>query len=100
MAKRLPPDAQDVLQDFFADILFSLMTGMIKADSVEADFAQIKEAAKKLTKVQMQQIASLAGKYYAEHVPNKSRNLTPDKVAALKKDALEFALKQPPDGNE
>jgi hypothetical protein len=90
MVRTLAPGAREPLEELFAEILLSLMVGMIKSDSVEAEFAQIQESARKLTKKQMQKIAALAGKYYADHVPNI---LTKEKVSSLKKRALEFALK-------
>ena len=93
MAKNLPPDAIETLEGFFADILLNVMTGMIKAESVEPKFARIRDAARKLTKQEMQRIAAKAGKYYAEHANPSPRKLSKEEVENLKKDALEFALK-------
>ncbi len=49
MAKKLSPDAKKALaEEFFTDIFLNFMTGMIKADSVEADYGKIREAVRKL----------------------------------------------------
>jgi len=86
---KISPDTLEPLAEFFGEIFFNLMAGMIKADQVEADFAKIREGARKLTEEEMRRMTNLAGKYYAEHLPgNPSR----EKVAILKREALEYAL--------
>ena len=93
MAKKLSPEAREALEGFFADVLLNVMIGMVKANSVEAEFAKIREAAKKLTTEQMQRIATIAGKRYAERANPSPGKLSKERVAILKKEALEFALK-------
>lgn len=93
MAKRLSADAKNALaEDFFADIFLQLMTGMIKADTVEADFARIQKAARELTNDQMHRIAALAGRRYAELSNPSPGKLPKGRVSTLKKEAFEFAL--------
>ena len=46
MAKKLSPEAREALEGFFADVLLNVMIGMVKANSVEAEFAKIREAAR------------------------------------------------------
>jgi hypothetical protein len=95
MAKKLSPEAKKALaEEFFADIFLKLMIGIIKADSVEADFAKIQAAARKLTQEQIHRIAALAGSRYAELSNPSPGKLPKGRVADLKKEAFEFALKQ------
>ena|SRR5437867_8451865 len=95
MAKKLSPDAKKALaEEFFTDIFLNFMTGMIKADSVEADYGKIREAVRKLTKEQIHRIATLAGSRYAERSNPSPGKLPKGRVATLKKEAFEFALKQ------
>jgi hypothetical protein len=92
MAGALPSDAIEPIATLFAETLFESMTAMVMADTVEAGFGKIQQAAKKLTKAGMHRIADVAGRYCAEHYPS-SGNLSKDRWTALKKRALEFALK-------
>jgi hypothetical protein len=93
MAKKLPPEAIEPIATLFAETLFDLMTGMIKAETVEAEFAKIQAAARRLTKDEMRRIADVAGKYCAEHSNPSPGTRSKERWAALKKQALEFALK-------
>ena len=73
MAKKLSPEAREALEGFLADVLLNVMIGMVKAIPSEAEFAKIREAAKKLTTEQMQRIATIAGKRYAEACQSVTR---------------------------
>jgi len=92
MATKLPSDALEPVATLYAEVLFEIMTGMVKAKTVETGFGKIQQATKKLTKEEMRRIAEIAGKYCAEH-SDSSGNLPKDRWPILKKRALEFALK-------
>ena len=94
MAKKPPPDVQSALEDFYAEIFLNIMIGMTKSDQIEADFAKLKEATRKLTNEEMQRIAAKAGKFFAERA-NPPSKLSKEKVIALKVKALQFALQEP-----
>lgn len=91
MAKKVPAEVQEALEEFYADIFLNVMIAMTKAESVEAGYAKFQEVAKQSTKEQLQRIARLAGQYYAQHAnPAPPR----ERVAVLKVQAIEFALRQ------
>ena len=92
MAKKLPPDAIEPLATLFSETFFDLMTGMVKTKTVEAEFAKIQEAARRMTKDEMRRIADIAGLYCAEHSNPSPGNLSKQRWATLKRKALEFAL--------
>jgi hypothetical protein len=92
MAKKLPPDAIEPIATLFSEILFDLMIGMTKAKTVEAEFAKIQDAARKLTKDEMRRIADIAGMYCAKHSNPSPGKLSKERWATLKRKALEFAL--------
>jgi hypothetical protein len=94
MAKILPSDTSDPLEALFGDIFLKLMNGMIKAESVEAEFPKLSAKLKDLTHVRMRRVADLAGKYYAQHASPSPKKLSKEEVASLKTEAIEFALKQ------
>lgn len=91
MAKKVPAEVREALEDFYAEIFHNVMLAMVKAEPVEAEYAKFHEVAKRSTKEQLQKIARYAGQYYARHAnPPPPR----EKVPALKMQAIEFALKQ------
>jgi hypothetical protein len=92
MATRLPPDALEPVATLYAEVLFEIMTGLVKAKTVETGFGKIQQAAKKLTKDEMRRIAEIAGEYCANH-SHSSGNVPKERWPSLKKRALEFALK-------
>jgi hypothetical protein len=96
VANKPPPEVQSALEEFYAEIFLNIMIGMTKSDSVEADFAKLKEATQQMTKDEMQRIATRAGKFYAERA-NSHGKLSKKKAADLKVRALQFGL-QPDDG--
>jgi hypothetical protein len=93
MAKKLPPEAIEALATLYSETLFEIMIAMVKARSVEAQFAKIQEAARNLTKTEMRRIADIAGLYCAEHSNPSPGKLSEERWATLKKKAFEFALK-------
>lgn len=95
MAKTTPPEIQAALEEFYAEIFLNIMIGMTKSDSVEAEFAKLKEATQKMTKEEMQRIAARAGKFYAQRA-NSPGKLSKKKASDLKVKALQFGL-QPED---
>jgi len=92
MARRLPSDARETLGDFFANILFNVMTGMTKAESVEEEHGKLQARLRELTEERMRRVADLAGRYYAEHANPSPKRLSSEQVARLKTRAIEFAL--------
>jgi hypothetical protein len=93
MVNKLPPDAIEALATLYSETLFELMIGMVKAKTVEAEFAKIQDAARKLTKDEMRRIADIAGLYCAKHSNPSPGKLSRERWAVLKRKALEFALK-------
>jgi hypothetical protein len=100
MAKKLSPEAQKAIEGLFVDLFLSLMIGMTKSEPVEAEFGKFSGVAKKLTKEQMQRIAALAGKYYAQRASPSPNKLSKKQVAALQVKALEYALEHLDDEQE
>lgn len=92
MARRLPADARQTLGTFFAHILFNVMTGMTKAKSVEAETGKLRAKLRELTEERMRQVADLAGEYYAERANPSPNKMSPEQVAILKTEAIEYAL--------
>lgn len=93
MAKKPPPEVQAALEEFYAEIFLNIMIGMTKSDTVEADFAKLKEATQKMTKEEMERIAARAGAFYAEHA-NPPGKISKAKAADLKVRALQFGLER------
>ena len=93
-ARKLSPAARKPLAEMYSEILFGLIYGMVKAESVESAFAKIREDARNLTKDQMRRMSDLAGEFFAERANPSDRRLSPEEIEALKKEAFEFALKQ------
>jgi hypothetical protein len=91
VAKKPPPEVQAALEELYATILYDIMIGMTKSDTVEADFAKLKEATQRATKEEMQRIAARAGRFYAQNMPAK---LSKKKSADLKVKALQFGLER------
>jgi hypothetical protein len=92
LEEQLPPDARKILEGFIADILYNIMAAMLKADSVAPKIPGIQEAAR--TEDQMRRIASLAANYYMKRANPSPTKLSEEQVEALKRESLEFALKQ------
>lgn len=91
---KLSPEARKPLAELYGEILFGLIYGMVKAESVEAAFAKIREDARRLTKDQMRRMSDLAGEYFAERANPSPSRLSTEEIEILKKEAFEFALKQ------
>ena len=94
MAKKLPPSALGPIATLFSETIYDVMVAMVKAKTVEAGFGQIQQAAKEMTKEEMRRIADLAGQYCAEHSNPSPGELSKERWATLKREALEFALKK------
>lgn len=94
MPRRLSPEAIEILEGLFADTLFTIMIGMVKAESVEPHYAGIREAAKRLTEDEMRRIAVVAAKHYVMLAKPSPNNLSRPQVEDLKRRALEFALNE------
>lgn len=92
MASKLPSDVLEPVARLYAESLLEIMDAMVHADTEEVGFGKIREAAKKMTKVEMRRIAEVAGKYCAEH-SGSSGNLPRERWPILKRRALEFALR-------
>src|SRR5262245_32477041 len=99
MAKNSSSERHQILEGFFSHILFNVMVGMIKAETVEPKFAKIQEAAKKLTKSEMERIAAAAAKYFVERANPSPKELSEEEVNELKREALASAL-IPPDSDK
>lgn len=93
MANKLPPEAIETLATLYSETLFEIMIAMVKAKTVEAQFAKIQKAARNLTKAEMRRIAEIAGLYCAKHSNPSPGKLSEERWAALKRKAFEFALK-------
>jgi hypothetical protein len=85
-------DALDLWATLFGEALFEIMIQMTKAETVEARFAKIQQAAKKMTKSEIHRIADIAGRFCAEHSNPSPEDLPEEEWETLKKQALEFAL--------
>ena len=84
-------ESEEVLEGFFAEVFFDMISAMVNSASVEDQFKGIHGAFKALTKEEIRRLSEAAGRYYAEHAsPNQ---MTKGQIETLKRKALEFALK-------
>lgn len=93
MPTKPSPEALDAMATLFSETLFDIMVGITQADTVEAEYAKIQEEARKLTTQEMHRIADEAAKYVVEHANPSPGEVPKHDWPALKKKALEFALK-------
>src|SRR5258707_480186 len=94
MAKPPKPEVLAGFVNMYEELFYELMSSMTKAESVEAKYAKFQDAAKQSTKKQLHQIARSAAEYFVQHSNPKPKNMSKQKVDALKVEAIEFALEK------
>lgn len=87
------PDVASAYKIFFAEIFYQIIMGILKAESSEVEFADLRVPIRRLTESQVRALAELASEFY---VTNANPKVQGDKKAihSLKRRALEYGLKR------
>ena len=89
---RTSPETQTAVETLYAEAVYGWLIELTKAETVEADFGQLREQLKKWTKERIRQVSDIAGPYLAQHC-----NPSPpprERLSTLKKQAIDFARKK------
>lgn len=78
----------------FEETFFNLMTAMVKAESVEDDYAKLRSAVREKTTQQRRLLSRYAGEYFVKNANPGVTTVSKSETVKLKSKALEFALKK------
>jgi hypothetical protein len=87
-------EAAKAMENFFEEVFFHVLTGMLRAEAVEEPFAEFTRKARTLTKHQLHNLARHAAQYYQSRLYPSPSKVSKEKVTTLKIAALENALKE------
>lgn len=90
---RIPTEVANPLEGYFEDIFLGLLMGLLKTQSLEVGFGELRVRARMLTEKQISIVAKNAGAYYFEHL-NPGEDLEKREIHALKIKALNHALRR------
>ena len=85
-------NVREAWKKMFRKVFFEIMMAMIKAEPNEADYAQFREAARRLTVSQLETVAEEASEYYVSHANPSPGKLSKNEVQTLKLKAIAHAL--------
>jgi hypothetical protein len=96
MTKRagIKADVADAWVDMYEGVFLALMQGILKATSIEEEYAALQNDVRHATQTEMHKIARIAAeKYVSLANPNPSA-ASKEQVNAWKREAIEYAIRK------
>jgi hypothetical protein len=93
---RVDPAVVDAWRAMFEDVFLKLMQGIVKATSVEVDFADLEPAVRQLTQQEMHRISSEASVKFVDLAYSAlgAGTATEEQLGSWKRVAIEHALRR------
>jgi hypothetical protein len=93
VTRKVSREASDAWVDMYEGVFFALMQGIVKATSIEEEYAHLESDARHLTQQEMHRIARVAAEHYVR-IADPLMESTKEQCDKWKREAIEYALRK------